>query len=221
MNTEQYYTLHFDRVRRDNAICLSELINDGVFVQPRKRRMELAFRLSSAVLLLAPWIHDSWTWEDLWSTGEEEADNIFICHAFHPPQASVNGETALQAVWWSFLTRQQPLLTKLGLRLIELGLGRTFQIIREEEPNLLRGIDLTCLKLDSQNLFAAETLLRRGTILNETCREYDAAVRACLFHQYRGEGVGLGALDRNDESFNMGVQEAILMPLYRVYKSSW
>ncbi|KAI0127979.1 hypothetical protein BJ170DRAFT_397630 [Xylariales sp. AK1849] len=215
-----------DEVSGD-IICLADLIQPGNHSLTRKKRMQLAFRLCSAVLQLCttPWIDESWSWKDLYvlkMTEEDEVEdrlsNIFVTREFYSVRVSVNkSKPPVLDTFWAICT-DEPKLTKLGFALIELAFGRSLREINEDKPSLFSHIHEN-LGQNSLNLHIAKTLLKTGRIAEEAGHDYERVVQACIYHQYRERGdLGIRGLKSADASFLHSVEEAIMAPLFDVCK---
>jgi hypothetical protein len=212
-----------------NIVCLEELLKPSHRSAPiRKVRMQLALRLSSAILqyCLTPWIEKTWTWKDfaVLSAEEEESNELsqlFVTRRFYSPRLSAKFEPTTLGIntLWSWY--DEPILTKLGFALIELALGRSLQEVREEKQLRLAVIDRE-LDFDSLNLQTANILLKSGRIASEESKGYEDVVKACIKHQYPDtRNPGIKGLDSTDESFFDNVEESIIGPLYAEFVKSW
>jgi hypothetical protein len=201
------------------------------FMQPGNRlstkdRMELAFRLSFAILQLCktPWIDDSWAWNDVCVSQAEENGGIikfsiiFIPQEFysvHHPADNVSTVNSINTVF--SIIQDQLFLTKLGFALIELALGQTLEEMKGETKRYWK-LDDTPYDDNIINLLTARRLLETGKIRQEAMRDYENAVRACITHRYPSrEGINK-ALLRTDPLFLHDVEEAIISPLFHVWK---
>ncbi|KAK3368626.1 hypothetical protein B0H63DRAFT_488832 [Podospora didyma] len=200
--------------------CLEELTKRRNTILDQKMRMEIAFRLSSAVLQFAntPLIDHSWTLED-WAVAfddqEDEAPNVFLRRSLNGPQKSAMKKEGPVESAWSIVARE-PILTKLGLSLIELGLGRRLSDIYHEEPGLLRKDDMREFDSDSWNVFTARRLLSLGLIAQRISPDFQDVVSACVNQQYRdGRDAKVKELDTQEQFFLEHATVAILMPLYQ------
>lgn len=207
-----------------NFRCFAELMQPGNRLSTRDR-MELAFRLSFAILQLCktPWINDSWAWNDVCVSQVEENEGlikfsiIFIPQEFYSVNRSADNPSKMNNnnTVWSIL-QDQPVLTKLGFALIELALGQTLEDLKKETKS--------CLEDDSQlddntlNFITAKRLLKTGKIRQEAMKDYEDVVKACIAQQYRDKDGINKALLLTDESFLRDVKEAIISPLFHVWK---
>ncbi len=205
--------------------CFAELMQPPNRLSTRDR-MELAFRLSFAILELCktPWIDDSWAWNDVCVSQVDENEGlikfsiIFIPQEFYSVHHSPDdASTANDAdPWWPMLA-EQPVLTKLGFALIELALGQTLEDMKEDTRSYL-GMPDGCIDGDSMNFFTAKRLLKSGKIREEATRDYEDVVRACISYQYPDKEGNNRSLLLKDDSFSDNARDAILSPLFHVWK---
>ncbi|KAK0639446.1 hypothetical protein B0T16DRAFT_395178 [Cercophora newfieldiana] len=179
------------------------------------QRMELSFRLSSAVLHLSstPWVTDSWTLDDwfiaLLGERENETHSLFIRRRFSPPRDSAKKDPS-----WSIIARE-PLLIRLGIHLTELALGRSLADLRREEPGILRAEDLKIEDIDLLDLITIRRLLTLRTIAQRASPDFQDVVSACINQQYRDRRHSkIQDLDTSDPAFLSHATTAILVPLY-------
>ncbi|KAH7409371.1 hypothetical protein BKA64DRAFT_664786 [Cadophora sp. MPI-SDFR-AT-0126] len=206
-----------------SIICLEDLLKPGHRRLQRKERMQLAFRLSSAILQFSctPWIDQSWTWQDFSALQRDEPQialsQLFVSRKFY----SARLQPASHAVKrHSQLGRYdvQPILTNLGFALIEIVLGRSLSVIGNKQS----GESDVDLDLDLVKLQTAQALLKSGQIASEESQGYEDVVKACIHHQYRGrQDLQIKGIDSTDASFFDNVEEAILCPLYMECIKSW
>jgi len=207
-----------------NFRYFADLMQPGNRMSTRDR-MELAFRLSSAILQLCktPWIDDSWAWNDVCVSQVEENEGlikfsiIFIPQEFYSVHHSADNASAVNDNnnMWSIL-QEEPVLTKLGFALIELALCQTLEEMKEETISYL-GLGDHCDN-DTVNLLTARRLLKSGKIRHEAMKAYEDAVRACITQQYLHQDGTHKALLLTDDSFLDNVREAIISPLFHVWK---
>lgn len=199
------------------AIGLGRLISrDGPSLDPR-RRMELAFRLSSAVLFLWKFPNEfsSSRWKD-WAVSfdPEHVDSLpsFYLSPSSPfDHESLDGTTVPETTF-SILSRE-PALTLLGLRLIELAFGQSLAGLSQRDPRLLPEEETR--DKDSRDLVIAKRLLASHRIRERFGRAYESVVAVCLNHQYRArKGASIKELSLQDQSFLKPAAVTILLPLY-------
>ncbi|KAK0732234.1 hypothetical protein B0H67DRAFT_640528 [Lasiosphaeris hirsuta] len=170
-----------------------------------KEKLELALRLSLAVdrLYGTPWIDGSWTWNDVIYA---KPPAVFILREVH--SATYEADRASLAVGKPQPSSidGEPVLTKLGLALIELALGKPIQKTKQYNSDELGQ--------DFANIIAAKTLLTNGTIRGEWGAAYERVVNVCIRRIYIDpEGNARGPLS-NHESFIPGFRDAIITPLF-------
>lgn len=205
--------------------CIAELLQPGNHLLARDR-MELAYRLSSAILQLCktPWVSDSWAWNDVCVSQVEEIEGlikfsiIFIPQEFYSvhhsdDKASVSNNN--NPVW--LILQDQPVLTKLGFALIELALGKTLEEMKEETRSYLELGDRD-YDDDTMNYFTAKRLLKSGKIRQQAMKDYEHVVKACIEHQYRDQDGVYKKLMLEDDDFLHNVSEAIISPLFHIWK---
>ncbi|KAK4167893.1 hypothetical protein QBC43DRAFT_310437 [Cladorrhinum sp. PSN259] len=208
-----------------------DLIQRSTTISP-KDRFELALRLSLALVQLCqtPWVTKSWSSADvcILSYNKNLLEERLIPYKF--PTVYILHEissrnTTSSSIIKSPLSQQiqrpidlfddEPILTKLGIALIELAFGRS-----------LKDIQLDCFPPgipaihdeDLANMCIARTLLDRGLVRNYATAAYEQAVSVCIKRQYIDwEGVPRSLLSGH-ESFVSGFYDAVLGPLAEVCK---
>jgi hypothetical protein len=187
-------------------------------VLDRRQRMELSFRLSTAVLQLSstPWVEESWTLDDWFiavrGDRENEALSLFVRRKFHQSQDPSKMPSKEPA--WSIIARE-PVLARLGVHLTELALGRNLVEIRREEPGLLRDGDLKISDHELLDLLTVRKLLSLRVIAQRVSAEFQDVVSACINQQYRDRRQArIQELDVKAPSFLEHATAAILVPLY-------
>ena len=118
--------------------------------------------------------------------------------------------------WWPIIA-DQPVLTKLGFALIELALGQTLEDMKEDTRSYW-GLGDRRIDDDSMNFSTAKRLLKSGKIREEATRDYEDAVKACISHQYPDKEGNNRSLLLKDDSFSDNARDAILSPLFHVWK---
>lgn len=205
-----------------SVVCLDQLLKPGHRRIQRKERLQLAFRLSSAILQFCrtPWIDQSWTWKDFSALQRDEPQialsQLFVSRKFYSARssASINKDLHEETSLWSYYP--EPILTKLGFALIEIAMGCSLSELRDEQPGQSNtGFDVL-------NLRTALKLLESGQIASEESQGYEAVVTACIKHQYKDtQNLVVKGLDSTDPSFFDNVEEAIFAPLYAECMKSW
>jgi len=200
--------------------------NSGLVV---KHRRELALRLSSALMRLrnTPWVDGSWTWNDVWVTvtqshGATNGDIrdlsiLFIPRDFYSNVQASDGASVVTAVNpdpMREIIGDEPVLTRLGFALIELALGKHIEDMWAdyEVPDVPSDKELN-------NMLAAKRLLKTTRIGDEAGKQYEGVVQACIHQTYYDlqTGRNIRLLLKHD-SFPQLAQEAIISPLFDVYK---
>lgn len=197
---------------------LKQLISRHGTSFDQRRRMELAFRLSSAVLLLwsSPWIANSSRWKD-WAVwfdpqNKEPLFNLYFSRKPQSDNGSPDQKSSAGAAF--FILSREPVLSLLGLRLIEIAFGRTLADVRQEDVTLLSKEGDQ--DQDSMDLFTAKRLLALRRIGQTFGQEFEDVVNVCLNQQYRErKGARITELDFEDRSFLERAAVSILLPLYQ------
>ncbi|KAK4224669.1 hypothetical protein QBC38DRAFT_484898 [Podospora fimiseda] len=181
-----------------------------------KIRSEMAWRLSltMAHLCQTPWVSDSWSAIDAFVFNQFTATPmIFFIRDIYSAKARssaiVNTSTPNQRPIDLF--DDEPVLTKLGLVLIELALGRFLDEIRDDYSGF-SAID----DKDLANICIARKLLDTGVVRNHATAAYEKAVSVCIKRQYiDSEGVPRSLLTSH-ESFILLFNDAVVSPLSEV-----
>ncbi|KAI1872460.1 hypothetical protein JX265_005340 [Neoarthrinium moseri] len=203
-------------------VRFEDLIKSSSLDFGRTKRVELAFRLSSAVLLLwsASWISSSLKWRD-WtiSLDVHPAGDI---RSFSLSPRSIDQQNAFgkkaNGTALPILDRER-VLTLLGLRLIELAFGQTFDEIRQQDATL--HYEETNDR-DLNYLLTAKRMLNSRRISAEFGEAYEAVVHVCIYQQYREpKGAQVKDLNFGDPAFLESASVAILLPLYQEVQRSF
>ncbi|KAK1836111.1 hypothetical protein QBC39DRAFT_430261 [Podospora conica] len=105
----------------------------------------------------------------------------------------------------------EPVMTKLGMALIELALRESIQDMKE-------GYGLDGMSdQDVANICTARALLEDGKIRRELSKGYEGVVKACIERQYHDERGTLRAVASRDDSFLSSFRDAIILPLYKLW----
>ncbi len=186
----------------------------------RKKRMDLALNLSLAILQFysTPWIDSWWTWKDF-CVLKGDKSQIFVTKRFystHSPLATKfdiaqHSASTPVSVFWDCIG--EPVLTRLGFALVELALGRRLCELRGEDQNSIDDEDML-------DLFTAKDLVDREVVLNKAGKDYNAAVRACLWHQIVSEDCVTG-LDSKHRDFKRDMERFIVAPIENYYVTTW
>ncbi len=195
-----------------------------------KDRLELALRLSLAIVQLCqtPWVSETWTWNDVCVsqvTPEEEEDDsengcikfpvMFILSEIYSVTYDPDGASGLTAVAvprMADILDEEPVLTKLGLALIELAFEKSIQDIKEEMK-----MDGVVVEDHLANIYAAKRLLKNGKIRKEASKVYEGVVNVCIARQYIDrEGTPKSLLSKH-ETFSTCFREEIILPLWNLW----
>lgn len=240
-NNDRMYRMKVTKIDASDAKppsikYFAELIQSGNGLST-KDRLELALRLSLAIVQLCktPWVSESWTWNDVCVSqaavedGKDHEDNaqkkgnnyikfpgIFILREIYSVTYEGHRASELTAVnvprIMADVLDEEPVLTKLGLALIELAIGKSIQEMKEEY-----GLDAT-VEDEFANICLARMLLKNGKICNEASAVYESVVKVCIGRRYIDmEGQPRSLLSQH-ESFLSSFREAIILPLFEVWK---
>jgi len=186
----------------------------------RRDRMVLAFRLCSAVLQFAntPLAIDGPRGSKDWLVAIDSNPKLgapTVSMLLRPDlfQSPPSGASSREASY--HIAARDSTLVKLGLTLIELGLGRTLAEIRSKEATLF-GRDATRTQNpELLDIFAARRLLSLRYIAQVISSDFEDVVGACITQQYRdGRDGQIKEIDIKKSSFPQHATTAILMPLY-------
>jgi hypothetical protein len=177
-----------------------------------KKRLELALRLSLAIVQLCqtPWVSETWKWNDVCV----KDCVIFILREMHSvavDAGAVSVMTAVGAPPPSDVLDGEPILTKLGLALIELAIGKPIEQMKED-------YHVSALDDNLANIYTAKMLLRDGKIRDEWSVTYEKAVEACIDRRYVDKDGNAKSLLSKHSSFISSFREAIIVPLLVVWK---
>ncbi|KAK4224667.1 hypothetical protein QBC38DRAFT_12100 [Podospora fimiseda] len=222
-NAGNTYTM---KVTNGSTQYFAELLQPGNGLSP-KDKFELAHKLSLAVVQLCqtPWVSKSWTWTDVCvqtvTASNQTASRvdipirvIYLLREIYSPSASNCENTIPNRPALQCRPDNDPFLTKLGLALIELGLGKSMQEIRAEYPNLRQ---MENDMEDLANLCAANYLLQENRIRHEATTKYEEVVNICINRRFRDQEGRSRHLESVDEAFVAYFWDMILMPLLDVY----
>ncbi|KAK3341830.1 hypothetical protein B0T25DRAFT_523068 [Lasiosphaeria hispida] len=187
-----------------------------------KDRLGLALRLSLAIgqLCSTPWISKSWTWNDVCVTQTAVGRNaavkfpvMFILQDIYSVTYDTDNASAatLTVPTLSEALDDEPVLTKLGLALIELAMGKSIEEMKREY-----GPDGS-VEDHLANIYTAKQLLHNGKIRSEATREYENVVKVCIERRFFKDGIARGLLSE-DKLFFPCFRDAILTPLLEVWK---
>lgn len=204
-----------------DAISLDELIESEIN-SGWAQRMELAFRLSAAVILLwkSPSVRSSMKWRD-WTIfiGAQQANGTYrlsIGPKIRSEEELLERQRNSHTVF-AILARD-PVLTLLGLRLLELAFGQTLKEMRQEDANFIHGEERDPDLLD---LLTAKRLLGLGRIGRQCGQDFESVINACLTQQYREPNSGqIKYLSLENDSFLESATVTILLPLFKEFRRS-
>lgn len=198
-----------------NIVCLDHHLAGQCFGLSRKERMDLALRMSYAVLQFyaSPWIEASWTWRDF-CIDKQNDSQLFVTRKFYSCRSRDSTPTDGKSSTLKFSDFvEEPILTKLGLALIELAIGKRLAELRlEDQPQTLDS--------DLLDFSTAKKLVTSGQILREEGRGYEEVVKACLFHQFSCNSQ-LTKIDSSQPTFQNAVERSIIEPLHKFWSIAW
>ena len=198
-----------------NIVCLDHYLAGQRFGLSRKDRMDLALRMSYAILQFyaSPWIEASWTWRDF-CIDKQNDSQLFVTRKFYSCRSRDSTPTSGKPSTLKFSDIvEEPILTKLGLALIELAIGKRLAELRlKDQPPTLDS--------DLLDFSTAKKLVISGQILREEGRGYDEVVKACLFHQFSCDSQ-FNSIDSSQPSFQNAVERSIIEPLHNIWSVAW
>lgn len=213
------YELLADQSEKDslvqNITTLEDIFTSAPCKLARGVRIELAVRLSSAVLqlCLTPWITSSWSWGDFSVAGLEGRQldnlNLFVAHRFYSQcrSQSMSSTSDRSDLGLLRLTPGEPALTRLGFALIELAFGKRLASMQGQFQNISGDPYY-------RDLAIAAALMNSGYILHEEGLRYYQAVWTCLKQEVQTpDGYGKKSLSFRDPTFQQDAANAILKPL--------
>jgi hypothetical protein len=180
----------------------------------RKKRLDLALSLSLAILQFynTPWIDMWWTWKDF-CVLKGDKSQIFVTKKFYSIHRELNGNktgtnhSASTSTFWDLIG--EPVLTRLGLALVELALEQRLSELRRKDQ--LDGTDE-----DMVDLWTAKQLVKEGRVYQSAGYCYNEAVKACLEHQVLS-GTVYTPLNSTDPSsrknFQVDVERFVVAPI--------
>lgn len=231
-DTKQLPTIKsFDELRGDHSLST-------------KYRLELAIRLSLAILQLCktPWVSEYWTWNDVCvtrmqvsipedlQTGKDslheddgperiESSVLFILNrriysAVYDSETAETASTIVAIPRAVDILDEEPYMTKLGLALIELALGRSIQELKEDV-----GYNGMGVPENIADICTAKRLVKDKKIREEVGENYERVVDLCLERRYvDSQGEPRSVLSTH-ESFLSSFRDNIVQPLYQMWKN--
>ncbi|KAK0726355.1 hypothetical protein B0T21DRAFT_371424 [Apiosordaria backusii] len=217
--------------KKNPIMTFADLRQPGNGLTP-KDRWELALRLCLAIVQLCetPWVNESWTWDVCVSQvspdDNDRSDDRSYENSIKFPvifrevysvgyQAdSASIQTAVAPMQFAELLHDdEPVLTKLGLALIELAMGKTMEDIRKESAPA----DWTASQILADRCMAIN-LLQTGKIRREASVAYANAVHVCINRKFTDIYGNPSQLVSKHSTFLERFKETVLMPLFEVWK---
>lgn len=189
-------------------------------------RLALAFRLSTLVLQIAsaPLTEDQGQFGE-WAVAVRRTPKGVLLDPFVVVK-QVSSDHALadrspsSGRGWRSVSRE-PLLTKLGLTLAELVLGRSLTDIRSEQPGLLRKDEMEGYDSTLVDIFTVRRMLVLRRLEQTVSLRFQDVVSALVTHQYRdNHGGTVRNICSQDASFMEHAATAVLRPLYQEVRRS-
>lgn len=198
----------------DHMVCLDHHLTGYQFMLERKERMDLALRLSYAILQFysTPWIEACWTWRDFF-IDKQNHSQLFVTRKFYSRSRNSMPEEGDSPTSNVLAIFGEPILIKLGFALIELAIGeRLAELHPDDQPENMDS--------DALDFLTAKKLVASGRIMRAESRAYEGVVKACLYHQfiYRSQ---LTSIDSSGSNFQADVEQCIIEPLHNIWKASW
>ena len=198
-----------------DIVCLDHHLAGHCFRLSRKERMDLALRLSYAVLQFyaTPWIEASWSWRDFCIDKQNDCQ-LFVTRKFYscrsrdstPADSTPSNLTLLDIA-------EEPILIKLGFALIELAIKKRLSELRQEDQS-------RTLDPDILDFLTAKKVVTSGQIEREEGRGYEEVVKACLFRQF-SSNCQLTSINSSQPTFHNAVEQSIIEPLHKIYTIAW
>ena len=198
-----------------DIICLDDLLSKQNFKLSRKERMNLALRLSYAILEFysTPWIETGWTWKDFCIDRRNNA-RLFVTQKFYSSRrralSSYNKSSAQTGLW---AIHGEPILTRLGFALVELAMKQRLAELRPKDQN-------GNSDPDTLDFLTARDLIRSGRIQQEEGLEYENVVKICLDHEFLRSSE-LIRLDSGRSTFQDNVEQQVIAPLHKIWTVNW
>ncbi|MCJ1381136.1 hypothetical protein MMC17_004245 [Xylographa soralifera] len=194
-----------------NIVCLDDLLTSQRFPLSRQERINLALRLSYAILEFysTPWIETCWTWKDF-SIDKHNNAQLFVTQKFYSSRSrtlSSCGQGSISSAVWAI--HGEPILTRLGFALIELAMGRRLSELRQKDQ-------YSNYDTDTRDFLTAQYLIDSGRIRQEESRDYEDVVKTCLNHEYLRMS-DLIRLDSKSPTFQDNVEQYVIAPLHKIW----
>ncbi|MCJ1467361.1 hypothetical protein MMC07_005985 [Pseudocyphellaria aurata] len=198
----------------DHMVCLDHHLTDYQFTLERKERMDLALRLSYAILQFysTPWIEACWTWRDFFIDKQNDSQ-LFVTRKFYSRSRNSMPEEGSSPTSNVLAIVGEPILIKLGFALIELAIGRRLAELRpDDQPK--------DMDPDTLDFLTAKKLVASGRIMRVESFAYEGVVKACLYHQFICRSQ-LTSIDSSGSNFQADVEQSIIEPLHNIWNASW
>jgi len=189
-------------------------------------RLSLAFRLSTLVLQIAsaPLGEDQGQVAEWAVAVRRTSKGVFLDPYVVLKQVSNDSVSAALSPstgrGWRSVSRE-PLMTKLGLTLVEIVLGCSLADIRSEQPGLLRKDETEGYDPALVDIFTVRRLLVLGRLEQTVSARFQDVVSALITQQYRDSHDGtVRNICSQDASFMEHVAAAVLQPLYQEARRS-
>lgn len=198
-------------------VTLGDLLGRSSVDQDSRMRLNIAFHLSSAVILLASQRNRSRfsKWNHWTAAFERDLQKDRCAVYLIADHGSIGNDNRPQDGDSAFaIMARTATLTLLGLRLAELALGQTLAEVRSADAYLLS--DVKADDVDMLDLLTVKRLLAQHRIRDKVGQLYESVVTICIYQQYRLRKSGsIKQLDPNDDSFLENAAVSILQPLYQ------
>ena len=194
-----------------HIVCLDDLLTSQRFPLSRQERINLALRLSYAILEFysTPLIETCWTWKDFCIDKHNNAQ-LFVTQKFYSSRSrTLNscGKGSIGSAVWAI--HGEPILTRLGFALIELAMGRRLSELRQRDQ-------YSVYDPDTRDFLTAQHLIDSGRLRQEESRDYEDVVKTCLNHEYLRMS-DLIRLDSKSSTFQDNVEQYIIAPLHKIW----
>ncbi|KAK0663013.1 hypothetical protein QBC41DRAFT_26787 [Cercophora samala] len=212
---------------------LADIRQQGNGLRAKDRR-EMALRLCLAILQLCdtPWMSEAWTWNicvsQVAGEGHEGSSNdkmvrypvIFremYSMAYKADSASIQTAVA-PSLFADWCPDEEPVLTKLGLALIELALGKSIEDMKKTEHWPEDTQHYSEILGDQADRVMAKRLLQTDRIRNKATMAYENAVRVCINREFVDKDGNPSRLVSKHSTFLERFRDTVLLPLLEVWK---
>ncbi|KAK4201004.1 hypothetical protein QBC40DRAFT_296073 [Triangularia verruculosa] len=230
-NNKMYMTARFNANGKKNPIMtIADLRQSGNGLAVRDR-WELALRLCLAIVRLCetPWVNESWTWDvcvgqippNSNDMSDRAHDDVMKFPVIFREVYSAGYQTDSESIQTAVAPMQcaellqddEPVLTKLGLALIELALQKSMEDLRSElgspESTAPQSVIDRCMAIK---------LLKTGKIQREASAAYADAVNVCIQRKFLDTDGNPSQLVSTHSTFLRRFNDTVLMPLFEVWK---